>query len=67
MVSGVPPDAFSETGQLWGSPLFKWEVSAASHHTPDKLGYSNSGRLVGQAVGIIPSLVCSDDKSQVHP
>eukprot|EP00208_Stichococcus_sp_RCC1054_P003340 CAMPEP_0206140558 /NCGR_PEP_ID=MMETSP1473-20131121/9760_1 /ASSEMBLY_ACC=CAM_ASM_001109 /TAXON_ID=1461547 /ORGANISM="Stichococcus sp, Strain RCC1054" /LENGTH=558 /DNA_ID=CAMNT_0053534735 /DNA_START=359 /DNA_END=2035 /DNA_ORIENTATION=- len=26
MVSGVPPDAFSETGQLWGSPLFKWEA-----------------------------------------
>ncbi|KAG2499911.1 hypothetical protein HYH03_002199 [Edaphochlamys debaryana] len=23
-VSGVPPDAFSETGQLWGSPLYKW-------------------------------------------
>lgn len=26
LVSGVPPDAFSETGQLWGSPLFKWEA-----------------------------------------
>ena len=25
-VSGVPPDAFSETGQLWGSPLFEWKV-----------------------------------------
>ncbi|PNH04623.1 4-alpha-glucanotransferase DPE1, chloroplastic/amyloplastic [Tetrabaena socialis] len=23
-VSGVPPDAFSETGQLWGSPLYRW-------------------------------------------
>ncbi|KAL0030183.1 hypothetical protein WJX77_001948 [Trebouxia sp. C0004] len=23
-VSGVPPDAFSETGQLWGSPLYDW-------------------------------------------
>lgn len=22
-VSGVPPDAFSETGQLWGSPLYR--------------------------------------------
>ena len=25
-VSGVPPDAFSETGQLWGSPLYDWKV-----------------------------------------
>ena len=26
VVSGVPPDAFSETGQLWGSPLYDWPV-----------------------------------------
>jgi 4-alpha-glucanotransferase len=24
-VGGVPPDYFSETGQLWGNPLFDWE------------------------------------------
>ena len=24
-VAGVPPDAFSETGQLWGNPLYKWD------------------------------------------
>ena len=24
VVSGVPPDYFSETGQLWGNPLYKW-------------------------------------------
>ena len=24
-VAGVPPDYFSETGQLWGNPLYKWE------------------------------------------
>src|SRR6266542_2844170 len=23
-VAGVPPDAFSDTGQLWGNPLFDW-------------------------------------------
>jgi len=23
-VSGVPPDYFSETGQLWGTPLYDW-------------------------------------------
>jgi 4-alpha-glucanotransferase len=27
-VSGVPPDYFSETGQLWGHPLYLWDVMA---------------------------------------
>jgi 4-alpha-glucanotransferase len=25
-VSGVPPDYFSETGQLWGNPVYNWDV-----------------------------------------
>lgn len=25
-VAGVPPDYFSTTGQLWGNPLYRWEV-----------------------------------------
>jgi malto-oligosyltrehalose synthase/4-alpha-glucanotransferase len=25
-VAGVPPDYFSETGQLWGMPTFRWDV-----------------------------------------
>ncbi len=24
-VAGVPPDAFSDVGQLWGNPLYDWE------------------------------------------
>ena len=24
-VAGCPPDAFSEDGQLWGNPLFRWD------------------------------------------
>ena len=24
VVAGVPPDAFSETGQRWGNPLYRW-------------------------------------------
>lgn len=25
-VAGVPPDYFSETGQLWGNPLYRWDA-----------------------------------------
>ncbi len=27
-VAGCPPDAFSETGQLWGNPLYRWDYHA---------------------------------------
>ena len=32
LMAGVPPDYFSETGQLWGNPVYNWEVL-------DKTGY----------------------------
>ena len=28
VVAGVPPDYFSETGQLWGNPIYKWDLHA---------------------------------------
>lgn len=28
-VAGVPPDYFSETGQLWGNPLYNWPAMQA--------------------------------------
>ena len=33
VVAGVPPDYFSKTGQLWGNPLYRWEIH-------EKDGYS---------------------------
>jgi 4-alpha-glucanotransferase len=31
-VAGVPPDYFSEDGQLWGNPLYNWPVHAAENY-----------------------------------
>lgn len=33
VVAGVPPDYFSQTGQLWGNPLYRWDVH-------EKTGYA---------------------------
>ncbi len=30
VVAGVPPDYFSETGQLWGNPLYDWDHHAST-------------------------------------
>lgn len=32
-VSGVPPDYFSATGQLWGNPLYRWDRMAADGYS----------------------------------
>ncbi|WAC13606.1 malto-oligosyltrehalose synthase [Dyadobacter pollutisoli] len=31
-VAGVPPDAFSDDGQLWGMPVFNWEALQAQDY-----------------------------------
>jgi len=33
VVAGVPPDLFSETGQLWGNPLYNWKVHKAQGYS----------------------------------
>jgi 4-alpha-glucanotransferase len=30
VVAGVPPDYFSETGQRWGNPIYRWDVLAGT-------------------------------------
>lgn len=32
-VAGVPPDAFSKTGQLWGNPLYRYEVMEKDNYS----------------------------------
>jgi len=31
-VAGVPPDYFSSTGQLWGNPVYRWDVLKGSRY-----------------------------------
>lgn len=33
LVAGVPPDLFSETGQLWGNPLYDWAFMERDGYT----------------------------------
>ena len=33
VVSGVPPDYFSETGQRWGNPIYRWDKMQAEGYT----------------------------------
>jgi 4-alpha-glucanotransferase len=33
VVAGVPPDYFSPTGQLWGNPLYRWNIHTANGYS----------------------------------
>ena len=44
-VAGVPPDAFSETGQLWGNPLYRWDVQEKTDFEWWKERMRSSARL----------------------
>lgn len=33
LVAGVPPDYFSPTGQLWGNPLYRWNVHKEQNYS----------------------------------
>lgn len=50
-MAGVPPDAFSEDGQLWGNPIYRWEekprevFSLFENRVEDALRYMDRLRL----------------------
>lgn len=48
-VAGVPPDYFSETGQLWGNPLYRWDVLREQ-------GYAWWIRRIGQTLRTVDIL-----------
>jgi 4-alpha-glucanotransferase len=49
VVAGVPPDYFSETGQLWGNPLYRWEL----HKADDYAWWINRMKAVLELVDIV--------------
>ncbi len=55
-ISGVPPDAFSETGQLWGSPLYDWPVGTKTAY----IAFAESASCTG-----ICTPVCSDVQTHI--
>ncbi len=32
VVAGCPPDAFTEEGQLWGNPIYDWDIQEETHY-----------------------------------
>lgn len=49
VVSGVPPDVFSATGQRWGNPLYRWDELK-------KTGYAWWLRRLAKALGTVDIL-----------
>ncbi|MDR1914813.1 MAG: 4-alpha-glucanotransferase [Clostridiales bacterium] len=45
-VAGVPPDYFSETGQLWGNPLYFWPAHKSDNYKWWNLRIHSALRLV---------------------
>ncbi|MHA2503553.1 MAG: 4-alpha-glucanotransferase [Candidatus Kariarchaeaceae archaeon] len=45
-VAGVPPDYFSETGQLWGNPLYNWDACQRENYNFWVKRMRNSLKLV---------------------
>jgi len=78
---GVPPDAFSETGQDWGLPVYRWDVLAQrdfdwlrdrAHRNADLFDGYRVDHLVGffrtyyrPHDGSVPQFIPDDEEAQV--
>ena len=46
VVAGAPPDPFSDVGQLWGNPIYRWDVIEAEGFRWWKLRFKRTLELV---------------------
>jgi 4-alpha-glucanotransferase len=65
---GVPPDAFSETGQDWGLPVYRWDVHEANgyewlRHRARRCAELFDGFRVDHLVGFYRTFVREQDDS----
>jgi 4-alpha-glucanotransferase len=65
---GVPPDAFSETGQDWGLPVYRWDVIAAGgyqwlRHRARRCAELYDGFRVDHVVGFFRTFVRERDET----
>lgn len=45
LVAGVPPDIFSDEGQLWGNPIYDWEYQKSTNYKWWKERLIHGGKL----------------------
>ena len=53
LVAGVPPDYFSETGQRWGNPLYKWFKRKKKLYKPTLKWWTNRLRHLKSHLDIV--------------
>ncbi len=69
---GVPPDAFSETGQDWGLPLYRWDVHEARgyewlHQRARRCAELFDGFRVDHLVGFYRTYAREGDQNYFSP
>ena len=69
-IAGVPPDAFSATGQLWGNPLYDWDAMEEEDFEWWRQRILASGRLydalrIDHFIGITGIMQCPGGRRTV--